>query len=130
MTKATRPRPGDPRRRGGGFRAPPDLVGMAGFDSESGPGIGQAIKEARKTGQIIGTCVDAEEPHLRLLSEGALTACIGQKRELFTYCGLKILFDVPHQPAAPDQERPQSQEECSHSQLHQCRHLHRNPRKP
>ncbi len=74
----------------------PDLVGMAGFDSESGPGIGQAIKEARKIGQIVGTCVDAEEPHLRLLGDGALTACIGQKRELFTYYGLKTLFDAAH----------------------------------
>ena len=74
----------------------PGLVGIAGFDSESGPGIGQAIKESRKTGQIIGTCVDAEEPHLRFLSEGVLTACIGQKRELFTYYGLRILFDLVH----------------------------------
>ena len=76
----------------------PDLVGIAGFDSESGPGIGQAIKEARRVGQIIGSCVDAEEPHLRLVSEGALTACVGQKRELFTYYGLRILFDLVHSP--------------------------------
>jgi ABC-type sugar transport system substrate-binding protein len=70
--------------------------GIAGFDSESGPGIGQAVKEARRVGQIICTCVDAEEAHLRLLSEGALTACIGQKRELFTYLGLRTLFDLNH----------------------------------
>ncbi len=74
----------------------PDLVGIAGFDSESGPGIGQAIKESRKLGQIVATCVDAEESHLRLLGEGALAACIGQKRELFTYLGLKSLFDLIH----------------------------------
>ena len=73
-----------------------NLVGIAGFDSESGPGIGQAIKEARKLGQIVGTCVEAEEAHLRLLEEGALSACIGQKRELFTYYGLRILFDAVH----------------------------------
>lgn len=76
----------------------PDLVGMAGFDSESGPGIGQAIKEAGKTGQILATCVEAEEPHLRMLKEGVLTACIGQKRELFTYVGIKALFDMNHSP--------------------------------
>jgi ribose transport system substrate-binding protein len=74
----------------------PDLVGLAGFDSESGPGLGQAIKEARKIGQIIGTCVDAEEPHLRLLKEGVLAACVGQKRELFTYLGVKCLFEIVH----------------------------------
>ena len=75
-----------------------DLVGMAGFDSESGPGMAQAIKEARKTGQIIATCVEAEDPHLRFLKEGVLTACVGQKRELFTYLGVKSLFDLNHAP--------------------------------
>ena len=75
-----------------------DLVGMAGFDSESGPGMAQAIKEAGKTRQIIATCVEAEEPHLRFLKEGVLAACVGQKRELFTYLGVKSLFDLNHAP--------------------------------
>ncbi|MBV8969916.1 MAG: substrate-binding domain-containing protein, partial [Verrucomicrobia bacterium] len=78
------------------IQATPDLVGMAGFDSESGPGIGQAIKEAGKSGQIVATCVDAEPQHLRLVKEGILTAAIGQKRELFTYQGVKALYDVRH----------------------------------
>lgn len=75
-----------------------DLIGMAGFDSESGPGIGQAIKEAGKAGKIIATCVDAEEQHLRLVKEGVITAAVGQKRELFTYMGVKALFDANHSP--------------------------------
>lgn len=78
------------------IRGTPGLVGFAGFDSESGAGIGQAIKEAHQMGNIIGTCVDAEPAQLQLLSEGALTACVGQKRELFTYYGLRILFDLVH----------------------------------
>jgi ABC-type sugar transport system substrate-binding protein len=77
-------------------QATPDLVGMAGFDSESGPGIGLAIKEAGKAGQIVATCVDAEPAHLGLIKEGVLTAAIGQKRELFTYFGLRILFELNH----------------------------------
>lgn len=75
-----------------------DLVGMAGFDSESGPGIGLAVKEAGKTGQIIVTCVDAEPVHLNLIKEGVVNAAIGQKRELFTYLWLWVLFDVNHSP--------------------------------
>ncbi len=75
-----------------------DLAGIAGFDSESGPGIGLAIKEAGKTGKVIATCVDAEEQHLQLIQEGVLTAAVGQKRELFTYYGLKLLFDLRHSP--------------------------------
>jgi ABC-type sugar transport system substrate-binding protein len=74
------------------------LVGMAGFDSESGPGIGQAIKEAGRVGQIIGTCVDTSPQHLNLLKEGVLTACVGQNRELFTYMGVKVLHDIVHSP--------------------------------
>lgn len=78
------------------IQAQPELVGMAGFDSESGPGIGQAIKEAGKTGQIVATCVDGEGPHFQLVKEGVLTAVVCQKRELFTYYGLKALFDIVH----------------------------------
>jgi ribose transport system substrate-binding protein len=78
------------------IQANPDLVGMAGFDSESGPGMGQAIKESGKAGHIVATCVDAEEQHLRLVKEGVLTAAIGQKRELFTYMGVKALFELRH----------------------------------
>ncbi len=76
----------------------PDLMGMAGFDSESGPGMAQAIKEAGKAGRIVATCVEAEEPHLRFLKEGVLTACIGQKRALFTYLGVRALHDANHSP--------------------------------
>lgn len=74
----------------------PDLVGIAGFDSESGPGIGQALREAEKGGQIAATCVDAEAQHLNLVKEGILSAAVGQKRELFTYQGVKALHDVVH----------------------------------
>jgi ABC-type sugar transport system substrate-binding protein len=73
-----------------------DLVAMAGFDSESGPGMAQAIKEAGKAGKIVATCVEAEEPHLRFLKEGVLAACVGQKRELFTYMGVQALYQVKH----------------------------------
>ena len=80
------------------IQAHPKLVGMAGFDSESGPGMGQAIKEARKAGQILATCVDDQEQHLRLCKEGVLTVLVGQKRELFTYTGVKALYEIRHSP--------------------------------
>ena len=74
----------------------PDLVGMAGFDSESGPGIGQAIKEAGKVGQIIGTTVQAEGQMLKFIKEGVMAASVMQKRKLFTYCGVKALYEINH----------------------------------
>jgi len=76
----------------------PDLVGMAGFDSESGPGIGQAVKEAGKAGRIAGTTVQAEGQVLRFIKEGVMAAAVMQKRKLFTYQGVKALFDVVHSP--------------------------------
>jgi len=78
------------------IQANPDLVGLAGFDSESGPGMGQAVKEAGKVGKIVVTTVETMEQHLQMLKEGVLTACIGQKRELFTYFGVKALYDYVH----------------------------------
>jgi len=80
------------------IQAHPNLVGMAGFDSESGPGMGQAIKEAGKAGEILATCVDDQEQHLRLCKEGVLTVLVGQKRELFTYLGVRALFEINHSP--------------------------------
>jgi ABC-type sugar transport system substrate-binding protein len=74
----------------------PDLVGMAGFDSESGAGMGQAIRESGKVGQVLATCVDSEPQQLHFIKEGVLTASVGQKRALFTYQGVRALFDVVH----------------------------------
>jgi ABC-type sugar transport system substrate-binding protein len=80
------------------LQAHADLVGIAGFDSESGPGMGQAIKEAGKGCRLVATCVEAQPQHLRLVKAGVLTACVGQKRGLFTYMGLKTLYDCVHSP--------------------------------
>jgi putative NADPH-quinone reductase len=49
-------------------------------------------------GKLVVTCVEAEQQHLILLKEVALTACVGQKRELFTYYGVKVLHDIVHSP--------------------------------
>ena len=78
------------------LQANPDLIGIAGFDSESGAGMGQAIRESGKTGSIIATCVDSEPQQLQFIRAGVLTASVGQKRALFTYQGVKALFDYVH----------------------------------
>jgi hypothetical protein len=69
------------------IQAHPNLVGMAGFDSETGRGMGHAIKESGRAGRIVATRVEAEEQRLHLLKKGVLTALVGQQRELFTYRG-------------------------------------------
>src|SRR3954447_8421290 len=45
------------------LQAPPDALGIAGFDSESGPGIGEAVREAGKVGEVVATCVETEPQH-------------------------------------------------------------------
>ncbi|MEP7107005.1 MAG: substrate-binding domain-containing protein [Ferruginibacter sp.] len=76
--------------------ANPDLAGIAGFDSNSGPGIALSAKEAGKAGKIRITTVDAEPEHLRLVKEGVISYLVGQKRELFTWLGAQFLFDMRH----------------------------------
>jgi ribose transport system substrate-binding protein len=74
----------------------PDLSGFCGFDSESGPGIALAVKESRKVGKVKITTVDTELPHLKLVQEGVIDYLVGQKRELFTWYGAQLLFDMVH----------------------------------
>lgn len=73
-----------------------DLAGVCGFDAISGPGIGLAVREAGKAGQIKVTTVDWEPEHLRLVREGVIDVLIGQKRELFTWYGAQFLYDMVH----------------------------------
>ena len=80
------------------IQSDPNLVGFAGFDSTTGPGIAQAIQEAGKIGTIYGTCSDGELEHLQGVKSGALIACVGYKRQFNTYYGVKILYDVNHSP--------------------------------
>ncbi|HEY4336008.1 MAG TPA: substrate-binding domain-containing protein [Puia sp.] len=76
--------------------ANPDLGGLCGFDSNSGPGIGVAIGEAGKAGKVMATTVDWEPRHLQLVKEGIIQLLVGQKRELFTWYGAQFLYDQVH----------------------------------
>jgi len=76
--------------------AHPDIAGICGFDSNSGPGIGLGIKEAGKVGKVMITTVDWEPQHLRMVQEGVIQMLAGQKRELFTWYGAQFLYDMVH----------------------------------
>jgi ABC-type sugar transport system substrate-binding protein len=76
--------------------AHPDLAGIAGFDSNSGPGMALSVKEANKKGKVKLTTVDAEPEHLQLVKEGVISYLVGQKRELFTWLGAQFLYDMRH----------------------------------
>lgn len=76
--------------------AHPDIRGICGFDSNSGPGMALAVKEGGKIGNIYITTVDTEPEHLRLVQDGIIHYLVGQKRALFTSLGAQFLFDMRH----------------------------------
>lgn len=76
--------------------AHPDIAGICGFDSNSGPGIALAVREAGKAGKIKITTVDWEPEHLQLVRDGIIHMLAGQKRELFTWYGAQFLYDMVH----------------------------------
>lgn len=76
--------------------AHPDIRGICGFDSNSGPGIALAVREAGKVGTIKITTVDWEPEHLQLVKAGVIQMLAGQKRELFTWYGAQFLYDIVH----------------------------------
>ena len=77
------------------IRGNPDLVGIAGFD-EGSVGAGLAIKEEGKQDSIVATQVNPSPQQLELLKGGYLYALTGQKRQLFTYYGVKSLVDYKY----------------------------------
>jgi ABC-type sugar transport system substrate-binding protein len=76
--------------------AHPDMAAFAGFDSESGAGIVQALAEAGATGKIVVTAMEQTPEFFNTLKEGSTNAIIVQNRELFTYYAFKLLYDFNH----------------------------------
>jgi ABC-type sugar transport system substrate-binding protein len=76
--------------------AHPNLVAIAGFDAESGSGISTALREAGKTARVKVVTVEQTPAYFKNLQTGAVSAIVIQKRELFTYYGIKLLVDYNH----------------------------------
>jgi len=74
----------------------PNLAGVAGFDSNSVPGFCSVLKKRGLAGKVKVTSVDVSPSLLALLEEGIIDTLIGQKRELFTYFGGKLLYAYNH----------------------------------
>ncbi len=74
----------------------PEVAGIAAFDSNSAAGICEALEERGKIGQVKVVSVDMTEDHMELLRKGQVQLLVGQKRELFTYYGGKLLYDYNH----------------------------------
>ena len=73
-----------------------DIAAIAGFDSESGAGIVQAVTEGGLQGKIVVTAMEQTPEFFKTLEDGSTTAIIVQNRELFTYYAFKLLYDFNH----------------------------------
>lgn len=76
--------------------AHPDIAAMAGFDSESGAGIVQALTEGNMQGKVVVTAMEQTPEFFKTLQDGSTTAIIVQNRELFTYYAFRLLYDFNH----------------------------------
>lgn len=77
--------------------AHPHLAGIAGFDSESGPGIVAGLKEAdEKPGRIAVTAMERTPAFFKTIEQGWTTAIVSQNRELFVYYAVRMLYDYKH----------------------------------
>ena len=74
----------------------PDLLGIAGFDSNSGPGAALALEKLGMADKVKLICVDALSPHRQLLKTGVIDAAFCQKRETFTYLAFQLIYDYNH----------------------------------
>jgi ribose transport system substrate-binding protein len=70
----------------------PDLAGFSGFDSESGPGIARAVKEAGKAGKVKVVGNDLNADQISYLKDGTEQFVLGQKRVFFGYWGVMTLY--------------------------------------
>lgn len=77
--------------------AHPDIVGIAGMDSESGAGIIRALQEAgKKPGDVVVTAMEQTPDFFKNAQSGWAEAIIVQNRELFIYYAIKTLYEFNH----------------------------------
>lgn len=78
----------------------PNLSAMMGIDSHSGLGIGNAIKEAGKVGEVLATGFDRDNSLLELIDEGVVTATVVQRTALMPYYATLILWQLHNSQVA------------------------------
>ena len=78
----------------------PNLDALMGIDSHSGLGIGNAIKEAGKTGKVLATGFDRDNSLLELIDEGVVTATVVQRTALMPYYAVLILWQMHNSKVA------------------------------
>ncbi len=76
--------------------ANPDLTGFAGFDSESGPGIVTALREAGRDGEVIVTAMEQSPEFFETLTDGTTSALVIENYEVMNYYAISVLYNYNH----------------------------------
>ena len=72
--------------------ANPNLSGVVGLDSESGPGIIAALDEAGKTGKLVVTTNEGGREYLNNLIEDKIQLVVMEKYDVMDYTALFMLY--------------------------------------
>jgi ribose transport system substrate-binding protein len=72
----------------------PDIAGLVGLWSYNGPAILNAVREARKVGQVKIVCFDEEDETLAGVKDGAIDATIVQQPYEFGYQSIMLLANA------------------------------------
>lgn len=70
----------------------PDLTGLVGLDSESGPGIVTALNEAGRAGQLVVTTNEAGREFLENVADGNVQMVTMEKYDVMNYMALFMLY--------------------------------------
>jgi ABC-type sugar transport system substrate-binding protein len=73
-----------------------DLTGFAGFDSESGPGIVTALREAGKSGKIVVTAMEQAPEFFKTVRDGITSCLMVENYEVMEYYAVQMLFNYNH----------------------------------
>ncbi len=74
----------------------PDITGIVGLGSLTGPAIANVLEEMGLAGQVKVVCVDAEAAHIDDINKGTIQVAFSQRREFFTYQAFQMLYAYNH----------------------------------
>lgn len=72
----------------------PNVNGFYGVYAINGPAAANAVKAAKKVGQVHIVCFDTTPEHTKLIKEGVIDATVGQRPYMMGYKSVKLLKDI------------------------------------
>jgi ribose transport system substrate-binding protein len=78
----------------GTLRAHPNVVAFFADTAIGGPGVAQALKSAKKNGQVVLVAMDVTPALVKLLNDGTVHALIAQRPDKMGELGVTMLYDA------------------------------------